>query len=230
MDSNLGQDSNERILEILNKLDSRLSSIEDILDLKPGVTIEKNNALKKERDDEELEFQIGQKWFAKVGIIVFLIGAIIFLTLKFETLPQFIPGLIGIIISIGLLGLATYWRKSYPLLSGYILGSGLILLFISGMRFHYFNPDPSITNPAVISIFLYLITITIFFFGINHFSANITSIGLFTGYLTGLLSNNPYQIFFTIFILAVITSFLYLRYNWSGLLIFFYGRLHSLPI
>lgn len=215
----MNSNSDNKILELLDKLDSRLSAIEDLLDLKPTEESTEVIVKKKEGAEDELEFKIGQNWFAKVGIFVFLIGGLIFLTLKFETLPQFLPGFVGFVISLGLLGLSTFWRKSLPMLSGYILGSGLILLFVSGMRFHFFSLDPTITNPVFISILLYLVTLLVFYFGFKRNSSHITSIGLFTGYLTGLLSNHPYQIFFTIFIIAVLTTFIYLRYNWSGLLI-----------
>ncbi|MCJ7555216.1 MAG: DUF2339 domain-containing protein, partial [Ignavibacteriaceae bacterium] len=219
MNSNSNQSSDNQVLDILNKLDSRLSAIEDLLDLKPSEETAEIKAKKKEGDEDELEFKIGQNWFAKVGILVFLIGGIIFLTLKFENLPQFLPGIAGLIISFCLLGLATFWRNSFPMLSGYILGSGLIVMFSAGMRFHFFSFDPTINNPVIVSALLYFITLIVFSFGIKRNSSYITSIGLVTGYLTGLLSNNPYQIFFTIFLIAVFTSFIYLRYNWSGFLI-----------
>lgn len=219
MNSTSDQNSDNQVLDILKKLDSRISSIEELLDLKPEEEKADSKTKRTDGDEDELEFKIGQNWFARVGIFVFLVGGIIFLTLKFDSSPQYLPGTAGVIISLVLLGLATYWKNSLPMLSGYIMGSALIFMFVSGMRFHFFSSDPTISNPVIISLFLYCITLIVFFFGIKRNSSHIASIGLVTGYLTALLSNNPYQIFFTIFILAVFTSFLYLKFNWSGFLI-----------
>ena len=46
-------------------------------------------------DEDELEFEVGQNWFAKVGIVVIALGIVFLLTFPYTNLPAAAPGLFG---------------------------------------------------------------------------------------------------------------------------------------
>src|SRR5476649_385559 len=47
------------------------------------------------RAEDELEFEVGQNWFATVGIVVLTVGAGFTLSLPYAGLPPGVPSLIG---------------------------------------------------------------------------------------------------------------------------------------
>ncbi|MGB6123615.1 MAG: hypothetical protein WBG80_17030, partial [Bacteroidota bacterium] len=76
--------SQENLRDHLNQLDTRLTRIEDHLHLPPlpGPEEEEGTsaAILTEQREEALELQIGQNWFARVGIVVLAIGIAFLLT------------------------------------------------------------------------------------------------------------------------------------------------------
>ena len=101
MDTSSNDVSNKEILQYLQTIDTRISKIEEYLDLHPTASeeeIEEAEILQKKKaeSDEELEFRIGQFWFAKLGIFAFLVGWLIANTLPFETMHPLIPVIIGL--------------------------------------------------------------------------------------------------------------------------------------
>ena len=70
MDSSLNDVTGKEILEHLKSIESRISRIENYIDLHPSITeegMEEEPIIPKTKSesDEELEFRIGQYWFAK---------------------------------------------------------------------------------------------------------------------------------------------------------------------
>ena len=76
MESSSNDVIGKEILEHLKSIESRISKLETYLDLpaqKADEEVEEETYIpKKKETDEELEFRIGQQWFAKLGIFVFL--------------------------------------------------------------------------------------------------------------------------------------------------------------
>ena len=105
MESAANDVTGKEILEHLKSIESRISKIENYLDLPTTVPDEQSEdaeiiSAKKTETDEELEFRIGQMWFAKLGIFVFLIGWLIGNTLPYDGLNQIIPVAIGIVVGL----------------------------------------------------------------------------------------------------------------------------------
>ncbi|MBI3884113.1 MAG: hypothetical protein HY302_00020 [Opitutae bacterium] len=98
------------------------------------------------RTEDELEFQVGQNWFAVVGILVLAAGLAFTLTLPYASLPAAAPAIFGYALAAGLGLIAHLWRKSFELLAGYLRGAGLALLCFATLRLFFFGPRPVLST------------------------------------------------------------------------------------
>jgi len=226
MDSTANNSILQEILDHLKKLDGRISKIETQLseqkvDYGTEEIIEQVTEIDRTEREEELEFQIGQFWAAKVGIWVLIIGLASLLTLPFEGAPMMLPALAGFILSFVMLGFSRIKKESFEHLSGYLVGGGLVVLYISVMRLHYFGVDKTIGSLPIIVVLLLIVTALTIFTGVRRNSFNIAGLGITLGYTTAILGAAPYFIFLVISSLAVVLVYLNLKYEWNFLL--FYG-------
>ncbi len=219
-------DNINQILESLAKINNRVSRIEAYLNLQrynqnnEAVT-ETISGGKTEEERQSLEFEIGQFWFAKAGIVVLALGIVLILTLPFKNLPQFVPSLFGYIISFVLFGFSKLWKNSLSLISKYLFASAFLLLFFSTLRLHYWSNPPIITNNVLESIFLIIISLSLLVIAIRRESTNLFNIALTLGYISALVSGETYYIFSTILILTIITSYVKIKYEWA--MLFYYS-------
>ena len=222
MDTSSNDVSNKEILQHLQIIETRISKIEDYLDLHPITTeeeIEEAEFLKKKKSesDEELEFRIGQFWFAKLGIFAFLVGWLIANTLPFETMHPFIPVIIGLAAGLITIVSAISLKNKFPHLSGWVLGSGFAIVFIAVLRMHYFSPSPLISQIVPVLIMAYIVSLALILTGINWKSPYITAFGYSVVYLSALLSDSSVLIFITITLLAFESFYLKIKHSWNGL-------------
>ncbi len=151
----LSPDENE-IRRYLKALDARIARIEAHLNIEQlgeaGEQEEKPvpSALPEQEEEEELEFRIGQSWFAKAGIGVLAIGVAFLLTFPYQALPPFLPCLFGYIIVAVIAAVSYFWRNSFALVSRYLLGGAMLLLYFTTLRLHFFSPEPVLTAKAVL--------------------------------------------------------------------------------
>ena len=128
-------EDNSQIINDLANLKKRITRIESYLDLSNQTSIDENlfKPIKKQSEEEKksLEFEIGQFWFAKAGIVVLAIGIAIILSLPFNNLPSFLPSVLGFVVALILFGVSKLWDKSFNLISRYLFGSAFLLLFFS---------------------------------------------------------------------------------------------------
>lgn len=214
----------ESLSRILANLESRISRIEEHLNLEPVQLKEKLGAPSAksvaEAEDETLEFKIGLYWFAKVGIVALLIGIVFLLMRPFSNLPSVSAPILGYFFAAVVTLFSRSLHRSSPFLSGYLLGSGLALLFFSTLRFHYFSAQPVLSDGTSEVIFLWLITLISLIVSVRRRSNYITAISLTMGYCTALLSDGTYAFFAALFAMSVLTVYLELKYKWPNLLIF----------
>jgi len=90
---------------------------------------------------DELEFEVGQNWFARVGIVVLTLGAGFTVSLPYTGLPAGVPSAIGFTLAAGLFVLARVWRQSFELVAGYLRGVGVALLYFATLRLYFFGPQ-----------------------------------------------------------------------------------------
>lgn len=222
MDTSSNDVTGKEILEYLKSIESRISKIENHLNLsteQPEIQIEEEQVIakKKSETDEELEFRIGQLWFAKLGIFVFLIGWLIGNTLPFEGFNQIIPVVIGFAAGFATIFTAIMLRNKFPHISGWILGSGFAMIYIASLRMHFFSPSPILTDIIPVIVIVYMVSFVLIQTGIKWGSAYITSFGFGLGYLSALIGDYSILIFLTIAFLAAQASYLKVKLNWNGL-------------
>ena len=225
MDTSQNDVTNKEILQHLKAIEARISKIEAHIDLQPSENedyIEEEPIISKSKaeTDEELEFRIGQYWFAKLGILVFLIGWLTANTLQFNDLNQIIPVAIGFITGLAVISTALFIKNRFPHLSGWVLGSGFVIIYLAVIRMHFFSLSPLVTNIIPILVILYLVSIIIIVTGIKRGSPYLTSLGISTALLTGIIGDYSYLIFLTIASVSILSSNLKIKLNWDGLLNF----------
>lgn len=99
--------------------------------------------------EDELEFEVGRNWFAKVGVGVLAISAGFSLTLPYAGLPAWLPSIFGGTVAAILFVLA---RKNLPLitpLAVWLRGSAMFLLLLAALRLFYFSPQPVLATDSV---------------------------------------------------------------------------------
>lgn len=169
---------------------------------------------------DNLEFRIGQFWFAKAGIVILAIGIAFLLTLPFKNLPPYLPSIIGFSI-VGLLLFSSYLlRESVSFLSRYLLGGGLILLYFSTLRLHFFTESAVISNYPVFIFLLILNVVLSLIVALQRNSPYLAGLAITLGFITAVVSKQPYVIFMLLTLLTSITVYLNIRKKWNGLLLY----------
>lgn len=217
--------NSNQIIKYLRDLEERISRIEDYLKLKMGEE-EQRGEKEPERiraateKTDALEFRIGEYWFAKVGIVILAVGIVFLLTFPYQNLPAVLPSLFGYALTAGIFILAHIWRNVYTLISRYLVGAGLILLFFTTLRLHFFSASPVITNRGVELILLSLVVSFNLIVSAKRSSIYLSSLSLMMGYTTAIVSDQPYLIFSICLIMALLTVYFKLKFQWPKLLIF----------
>ena len=227
MDQTSDNSQTKEMLDILRGLNDRLTRIENYLNITPKITEENSEGKTvpkaKSEKDEELEFKIGQYWFAKLGIFVFLIGCLIANTLPFEGINQIIPSAIGFVLGLGLIATGQIGKNRIPYLQGYLLGSGFVILFLASVRLHYFSADPIIKNSIIVLPIIYILSGLIVFAAVKRNSPYLTALGITAIAIAALIGDSPYLIFLTLIAVSITGSYLKIKFNWHVLLSFTIG-------
>ena len=223
MNSSSKDHSNEEILSYLKSLDERISKIEqklqisvnyeaeELLDVKVDETIIE---LSSEEKEERLEFQIGQFWLAKLGILIFFIGVAFLMSFPFKHIPVIVDIIFGYAFAIIVYYISKHWRESYNRLSDYLLGGGLFLLYFTTLRMHFFGKGILISETPIEVILLSVTVAIILFISTKRKSNYLILLSLILGYITALVGNSSYSIFGLLTILSLLTVYFKLKYNW----------------
>ncbi|MFZ0391501.1 MAG: hypothetical protein WAN36_13665 [Calditrichia bacterium] len=211
---------NNQILKYLKSLEARISRIEAHLKLQPAQVKEEEGvelklpSFSSLSSGDSLEFHIGQFWFAKVGIVVLAFGLVFLLTFPYQNLPVFFPSLIGYFITAGLFIFGHLWKESFVLVSRYLVGSALLLLYFSTLRLHYFSAEQTVSLHSLEIALLIGAVIIQFVVSLRRKSIYLSTMSLAAGYLTAVLAGNAYVIFVLNTILAFLVVFITLKYQW----------------
>ncbi|MDP2303984.1 MAG: DUF2339 domain-containing protein [Ignavibacteria bacterium] len=210
------------LAEIVSGIESRLSKIES--QLHPGRFSQPEEESEiipviKETEDE-IELRIGERWFAKIGIVAFLFSVFFLLILRIENFPQMIQIFAGYLIA-SIMILISYWKnEKLGNLANYLLGGGFIILYFSTLRLHFFGTEPLIESLSVLSITLYVICICIIAASVLRHSPYLTALSFTLVFTTALLSDNGIILFSSLLIISSLSAYFSNRYEWDGLLIF----------
>jgi len=214
--------SNQQVLKYLKSLEKRIARLETHLNLSPEPPKyeTKVNTESPLASADTLEFHIGQFWFAKVGIVILAVGILFLLTFPYQNLPAILPSLFGYIIAIGIFILAHIWRNSYTLISRYLVGAGLILLFFTTLRLHFFSTSPVVTDRSIELILLSVVVSFNLVVSAKRSSIYLASLSLTMGYITAIVSDQPYLLFSISVIMSLLTVYFKLKFQWNKLIIY----------
>lgn len=212
------------LIKYVTYLEERIKRLEEHLALEPliqkDVTPETIEQSAKPEKNKDMEFQIGEFWFAKVGVVILAIGVVFVLTLPYSGLPAYVPGVFGFLITAGITGLYYLLKKTYVLISRYLLGSSLLLLYFSTLRLHFFSDQPALNNTPMLLTLLVFVVIFNLFISIKRDSVYLTAVTITLGYITAIVSNDPAFIFIMIALLSTIVVYLRLKKQWKHLILY----------
>ena len=221
MDSSSEQEINNQLVPYLKNLEARISRIEEKLNLEnfSSEDIFEFPSLMPQNISERadsLETQIGQFWFAKVGIVILAIGIIFLMTFPYQNLPSFFPSLVGFILAGILFLLSNYWKKSLQFISQYIFGGGLLLLYFSTLRLRFFSVNPAVESNLIELLFLISISVIHLSVSYRRRSTYLTAFGITLLSISILIGNNAWLIFFTLILISGLSVYLKQKRNWNS--------------
>jgi len=174
-----------------------------------------------EQAEEELEFVVGQNWFASVGVLVLTCGVGFALSLPLAGLPPVVPSLTGYVLAAALLVVARVWNKSFELVAGYLRGAGMALLYLATLRLFFFGETHVLDIDSVGGrSLLVLVVLANLALALRARSPGLLGLALFTGLLTAVAVGSPYFVFVSIALLAGVSAVAAVRLEWPGLLLF----------
>lgn len=213
----------EDLVNAMNRIESRLSEVERALSLKWD-SAEKEEAAqlprKNEEEDDTLELAIGEFWFAKIGILVFLLGMFFLLTQPLDDYPPFLPVAAGYILSFALIFIPGFWLKSSRYISGFLIGGGTALLYLSTLRFHFFGAVPIISSRFLLVILLLGVSSLTTWIAFKRQSVYLIALAELFFIMTTLVTEVPWLIFVMLTLISISVVQLSIKYATSNLMVF----------
>jgi len=225
MGSEAQYDDLRTALARLNNLESRIGRIEKNLGLsrvepsEQPVELDQSVAAVKGEEEDELEFRLGQNWFAKVGIVVLAIGMAFLLTQPFEDFPSILPVLMGYVLVAGLFGLSRLWKESFALISGYLRGAAMALLYFTTLRFFFFTTDPLLeANSEPGMLLLVAVSSVNLPLALRRRSHYLVALALATAFASTIVVGSAWFVLALLTVLAVVVSIVRVRLQAQGVM------------
>lgn len=211
------------LLDYLKQLEKRISRIEAHLELAPAVTgtpaaASSPAARSEEAAEDDLELHIGQQWFSRIGILVLTVGMMLLLMLPYEGVPAVMPSLFGFVLTAVVMGLSYYWRTTFENLSRYMLGAGMVILFVAALRLHFWGSEAVIASRAAVVVLLLAVVALQLLTAVRRNSVSLSGLSLLMGYGVALISDQPYLLFTIITLMSAATAYLNIKYGWQNLI------------
>lgn len=169
------------------RLEGRIARIEAYLRLDEAAEAAPAAAAPAPGAEEDLEFRLGQEWFAKVGIAALGIGVAFTLSLPLAGLPAAAPSAIGYLLSAGLFVLARFCPANLQVVRGFLRGTAMALLYFAGLRLCFFGGRHALDAAGAGGPILALSAAANVALALRWRSPWLLGVGLFTGYATSLL-------------------------------------------
>ncbi len=167
------------------------------------------------RAEVDLEFEVGQNWFAVAGILALALGAAFTLSLPYARLPAGVPAFAGCVVAAGLFLLAHVWRRSFELVAGYLRGAGMALLFFATLRLYFFGTQHVLSTGDFAGRAL-LASVVALNLGIawRRRSPWLTGLALMTGYATALAIGSAWFVLGSVVLLSALVVAVTHRAHW----------------
>ena len=115
----------------------------------------------------------------------------------------------GYLLSLVVLFLARRWRETIVHLSGYLLGGGLFLLYFTTLRLKFFGTETIVTETAVTTILLIIAVVISLWIAVKRESNYLILLSMFFGFVTAIVSENPYAIFCLLILMSVLSVYFF---------------------
>lgn len=210
----------------LVKLEERLARLETRLGLVveaspaevPSVPV--TVAVATGRAEDELEFEVGQKWFARVGVVVLTIGVGFTVSLPYASLHPSVPSLIGYGLAAGIFLLARYWRTSFEAMAGYLRGVSMALFYFATLRLYFFGSQHVLGTASFFGRALLVAVVAInLVLAYRRQSPVLLGLALFMGYVTAVAVGAASFLLPTLVVLAALVVAGSVKGGWPGLVL-----------
>jgi len=211
------------ILKSLKSIEDRLSQVETKLQIQQEVVQDASQPVQKVIQpiaDDDLEIRLGEYWIPKVAFVAFTIGMIFILTFPLKELSAGFPIIFGYVMTVGVLIVSKFLKKSFAQFTGYAIGGSIIISYLTTLRLHFFGTEQLIGSMEIEILLLLFITAGSVLISVKRRSVYLTALALLLGYITAMINSNPYLLFITLVILSGLVVYLTLSYSLRGLLIY----------
>lgn len=182
-----------------------------------------NSTLKAKKDQGSLEEVIGGKWFAKIGIVVTILGMSFFLKYAFdnEWIGETGRVILGILAGLSLLAFGERTIRKYFLYGQIVSGGGLAIIYLSVFASYNFY---HLVSQPVAFMFMGLVTMIGIALSIRYNAPSLIIFSTLGGFATPFLVNsnvnNQIGLFSYIAILdmAVLAVSYFKRWRWLNLI------------
>lgn len=163
----------------------------------------------------ELEYEVGQNWFARVGILVLAIGGVLLLLQPYAELPAAAPAVTGYIVALVLFGVARLEQKHFELVANYIRGAAMALLWFATVRLIYFGAEHALTHdsPMAAGVFAVVVALNVAI-ALRRSSPRLFTIALATGYGSAIAVGEAWFVLPAIVALMAVTLYATRRHPW----------------
>lgn len=223
MSSEISNSLIEDLVQAMNRIEKRLTDVETALDLRRENQEKKPEPVPKPKtddDDDPLELAIGEFWFAKIGILAFLLGMFFLITQPLDKYPPMLPITIGYLLSLTLILVPELWLKSFKYISGYLIGGGAALLYLTTLRLHFFGMEPIITSRVFLVVLLLIVGAFASWIAFRRQSVYLIALGELLFMMTALVTETPLLIFIMLTLISISDVVVSLKFNSSNLMVF----------
>ncbi len=229
MNNNTENLNEDALGDYFRKLEERIVRIEDHLGIGPATEesspVAENLTPSVHRpavtEEDDLEFEVGQNWFAKVGIVVIAIGIVFLLTFPYDNMPAAAPGLFGYVLASGIFLLAHVWRSSFDTVSRYLRGAAMALLFFTTLRLFYFGTEPALDIASFTGVILLVLVLAVnFVVAFRRASPLLFALALATGFGSAIAVGSTWFMLTLLILLCFLTVYARVRHEWFGVFVF----------
>lgn len=131
------------------QLEARLARLEAYVEIDDAAAEAPAIRALRTRTEAELEYVVGQTWFARFGIIALAAGGGFLLTLPYPDVPAAAPAVAGFGVAAGLFLVAHLGRHAFALVSSYLRGAAMALFYCATLRLSFFGAHAVLPREAV---------------------------------------------------------------------------------
>lgn len=213
----------EELVRTVERIERRLTDVEAALNIKQesaAVDLPVKPHPAPRADDDSLELAIGEYWFAKIGILAFILGMFFLLTQPLDNYPPMLPISIGYLISFTLIIIPEIWLKSFKYISGFLIGGGAALFYLTTLRLHFFGMEPVVASRFLLVILLLLVGAFSSWIALRRQSVYLIALAELFFMMTALVTEIPLLIFFMLTATSISVVLLSLMFRSTNLMVF----------